>query len=437
MANICELSVENIKEILSKLSHSLKAGYGPAFQHTIISTSAGRILITNDGIQIIKVFDIKHPVANFIVSAVVSHNRSCGDDSKTFIILLNELLIKTEGVVACTLTNKRIQMSRDFRFVLNEVMPTLFLTMDKYCSRTYIPTCMDSPIAVLYSLLLGSMNTHLLEYDAALLSSLLAQMLKSWCAMKRHTSVKSTVAMLTENEEQLFIENPGMSLSTSSLYAGCLISRGFCHIDTNLKATLCGSNQIKFTLLSCGIGPNEEDHTAHLNIAGKHASTGLYDILDYEYVRVKAVMDNIKKQGISLLITRVELSELEKKQCSQYGVAAIHTVPEEELTFLSAMFCVDIIYDLSELSASNHGTLRKCEEIVMNSQTFVGLQPLVTAPICSLVIAGPTAAISRQARLLMKASLRVVQSALTSKESPWYERLVYHLLVHSKRSTDY
>ena len=95
MAKFSELRIEELMGVVSSLKSTVLAGYGPSFQHTLISTQTGRLQITNSGSQILRTTDIDHPIGKYVVSCVSEHQCLLGDNSKSLVVLISELLYRS------------------------------------------------------------------------------------------------------------------------------------------------------------------------------------------------------------------------------------------------------------------------------------------------------------------------------------------------------
>jgi thermosome len=61
--------------------------------------SMGDVVITNDGVTILKEMDIEHPAAKMIVEVAKTQDEECGDGTTTAVIIAGELLKKAEDII--------------------------------------------------------------------------------------------------------------------------------------------------------------------------------------------------------------------------------------------------------------------------------------------------------------------------------------------------
>ena len=91
--------------------------------------SIGDVIITNDGVTILKEIDIEHPAAKMLIEVVKTQDEECGDGTTTAMILAGELLKRSEDLIEQNVHPTII--SEGYRFALEKA--TTFLK--KYPTR--------------------------------------------------------------------------------------------------------------------------------------------------------------------------------------------------------------------------------------------------------------------------------------------------------------
>src|SRR3972149_4642179 len=72
---------------------------GPRGMDKMLVDSLGDVVITNDGVTILKEIDIEHPAAKMIVEVAKTQDQEAGDGTTTAVILAGELLKKAEEMI--------------------------------------------------------------------------------------------------------------------------------------------------------------------------------------------------------------------------------------------------------------------------------------------------------------------------------------------------
>ncbi|MGD9963195.1 MAG: TCP-1/cpn60 chaperonin family protein, partial [Thermoplasmata archaeon] len=81
------------------IADAVRSSLGPRGMDKMLVDSMGDVVITNDGVTILKEIDVEHPAAKMIVEVSKTQDEECGDGTTTAVILAGELLKKAEGLI--------------------------------------------------------------------------------------------------------------------------------------------------------------------------------------------------------------------------------------------------------------------------------------------------------------------------------------------------
>lgn len=425
MANSAEPKVEELLKVASSLKSAITSGYGPSFQHTLISTQTGRLMITNNGSQILKTLNVDHPIGKFIVSCVSEHCSAYGDNSKTFVALISELLyrsslISTDGAERDK-SPLHFQMDADIFHVISETLPKLFSSMTKYCVKYKV--CDRKELAGgMTGLINGTLNSHLLEYDCSHLSKLVTTWTLQW--FSSFTNSKPLVKilnMLIDYNSVVVVENPGKPVSLSQILPGILVSRSFSNYDDS-SLSLPDGKPLKVLIVNCQIESIDDgvlDQNVELEVSENTHPETLSKIIGYKRLRTNAFLNLVRQMDVNLIISSYSLSTLEKTQCSRFGIVAVHSVPEPEIEYICNALNIHPLCSTLELSDRNITEVTACQQVEFGSQSYVHMEldseHLSVKPTC-LVVCAPTDGMSQQVHRLVTNCLRTVRTALTPED---------------------
>lgn len=419
MANAHSLELDDIAVILNTLQSCIVNGYGPSFQHTLVSTSTGKVSVTNSGIQILKSLSLEHPIAHFITSCVESHSKSVGDDSKTFVLLLHDLIRNCHKVVtddqrAFHTSDDQCRLSQDFDFAICEVLPHLLKAMERYIESIDL-TVHDSKTSGIDRIVKSALGTHLLDYDVTFISQLLVTWLESWHCEKRYGNLPECITMLVDHQTSLVIESPGRAMRCSSIISGLLVSRSFSNSDQRSVSAGDGT-MTKILLISCPIETAMDDtvqHKIEMQVSTSSHQETVSKIIGYKRLRTDAFLRTMTEMGIKILFSSSLMSTLEKTLCSRYGITVIHTVPENELRLVAATLGGSILDSTLDFDPSFINEIESCVQTQFGGQNYVHIKfgNASSAKPSTLIVASPTEGLCRQARMLIVDSLKVIRGA--------------------------
>ena len=81
------------------LAESIRTTLGPKGMDKMLVDGLGDIVVTNDGVTILKEMDIEHPAAKMLVEVAKTQEDEVGDGTTTAVIIAGELLKKAEDLL--------------------------------------------------------------------------------------------------------------------------------------------------------------------------------------------------------------------------------------------------------------------------------------------------------------------------------------------------
>src|SRR5574341_1339165 len=81
------------------VAETVRTTLGPKGMDKMLVDSLGDVVITNDGVTILKEMDIEHPAAKMIVEIAKTQDDEVGDGTTTAVVLAGELLKKSENLL--------------------------------------------------------------------------------------------------------------------------------------------------------------------------------------------------------------------------------------------------------------------------------------------------------------------------------------------------
>ena len=81
------------------LAETIRTTLGPKGMDKMLVDGMGDIVVTNDGVTILKEMDIEHPAAKMLVEVAKTQEDEVGDGTTTAVIIAGELLKKAEELL--------------------------------------------------------------------------------------------------------------------------------------------------------------------------------------------------------------------------------------------------------------------------------------------------------------------------------------------------
>ena len=81
------------------IADAVRSSLGPRGMDKMLVDSLGDVVITNDGVTILKEMDVQHPAAKMLVEVAKTQDQEVGDGTTTSVILAGELLKKSLDLI--------------------------------------------------------------------------------------------------------------------------------------------------------------------------------------------------------------------------------------------------------------------------------------------------------------------------------------------------
>ena len=81
------------------VAEAVRTTLGPKGMDKMLVSDSGDVVVTNDGVTILKEMDIEHPAANMIVEVAETQEDEVGDGTTTAVVITGELLDKAEDLL--------------------------------------------------------------------------------------------------------------------------------------------------------------------------------------------------------------------------------------------------------------------------------------------------------------------------------------------------
>ncbi|EQD52597.1 chaperonin beta subunit, partial [mine drainage metagenome] len=81
------------------IADSVRSTLGPRGLDKMLVDSMGDVVVTNDGVTILKEMDVEHPAAKMLVEVAKTQDQEAGDGTTTAVVLAGELLKRAETLI--------------------------------------------------------------------------------------------------------------------------------------------------------------------------------------------------------------------------------------------------------------------------------------------------------------------------------------------------
>ena len=343
-----DLTLDSVVSICRTLDSILKKSFGPNALNVLLCPSGGKLLLTNSSLPILQSLNISHPIGRMLIQAVQSHVSMTGDGSKTFLILVTEILFNIAKRVTANRNIERMAFVKAIENLKSEVipgviLPKLLMHSDKqdFTSRRNICGNNEHLRDIVDTYLQSKLSRATRKHIADLV---VACVLRSLTGLEPG-QLQNSLYNIIENFELVFHENVGGSPLNSRITNGLVITRD---IVRNEKPDMVLEN-IQMIGMNCSLEDSDLDAT----FSGATGES-LHKALLWKQKHLKEYVSILQTYNVTLLLTTAHVSDLMVHLCKEANIFIAHCVEVEELEHFSRTTGCNLVQEASDLKDSIH-----------------------------------------------------------------------------------
>jgi thermosome len=346
------------------IADAVRSTLGPKGMDKMLVDSMGDVVITNDGVTILKEIDVEHPAAKMIIEVAKTQDDECGDGTTTAVILAGELLKKSEELI--TLNIHPTIISSGYRMAAEKAVEIL--------EELATPISPDDEEG-LTNLAITSMTGK----SAGVLREVLAPI--SVKAVKA-VAEDSDGALRADKDNIMMVKKKGGALVDTELIEGILIDKERVHSGMPKEIT-----EPKIALLDCALEYKKTEVDAKIEITSPNQ---LQSFLDEEEKILKGKADKLNGIGANVVICQKGIDDLVQHYLSKSGVMAVQRAKKSDMEKLAKATGGRVVTNLEDLSKDDLGTAGNVAEKKIGGDSLTFITGCKNAKAVSILIRGTT-----------------------------------------------
>ncbi len=315
------------------VADSVRSTLGPKGMDKMLVNTIGDVVITNDGVTILKELDVQHPAAKMLVEVAKTQDTECGDGTTTSVVLAGELLKQSEELInsnvhPTVITNGYNMAAAQAAKILNDI--AIDAKNDKML-KTVADTSLTGKD-------IGD------ESDKQHLSDIVVQAAKYVADKDGRVDTKNI----------RITKKVGGVIADTYLVQGVVIDKELVHSRMPKIA-----KNAKIALFNCGLEVKKTEIDAQIQITDPNK---MNDFLAEEEAGMKAMADHIKEVGATVVYTSKAMDELVQHYLAKYGIMGYRRLKESDLEAIAKATGANICGAVDELTAKDLGTAEQVEE---------------------------------------------------------------------------
>ncbi len=358
-----EAQYNNIRAAMA-IADAVRSTMGPKGMDKMLVDSMGDVVITNDGVTILKEIDVEHPAAKMIVEVAKAQDEECGDGTTTAVVLAGELLKYAQDLID------------------QDIHPTVIADGYRLASKKACEVLENIALEVKpddEELLKKIAETSMTGKVAGANKEMLAEIAyRAVRAVAEEVNGKIRVDLDNIKVEK----KQGGAVEDTELINGIILDKERVHPDMPVVV-----KDAKILLLNAALEVKKTEVDAQIRITDPEQ---LQKFLDQEEKMIRDMVDKIKNAGANVLICQKGIDDLAQHYLAKAGIFAVRRVKKSDMEKLSKATGASILTDLDEIKPEDLGEAGKVEEKRIGEDKMVFITECKQAKAVSILVRGGT-----------------------------------------------
>ncbi|EHQ35331.1 thermosome subunit alpha [Methanoplanus limicola] len=362
---------------------AVRTTLGPKGMDKMLVDTIGDVVITNDGVTILKEMDIEHPAAKMMVEVAKTQDDEVGDGTTTAVVVAGELLKRAEDLLE------------------QDVHPTVIAHGYRLAA--------DKAQA-----LLKEMAIEIKADDIEMLKKIADTAMTGKGAEaakdKLNELVVKAITMIADEDGTVdtdFVKvekKVGGTIEDSEIIEGVVIDKERVHPAMPKKVEAA-----KILLLNAAVEYKKTEVDAEISITSPDQ---LQMFLDEEEKMIKGLVNKIIESGANVLVCQKGIDDIAQHYLAKAGILAVRRVKKSDLTKLARATGASVISSIDAIDTGELGKAGMVEEKKVGGEDMIFVTDCENPKSCTLIVRGGTEHVVDELDRALEDALRVVSVAV-------------------------
>ena len=368
------------------VADAVRSTLGPKGMDKMLVNTIGDVVITNDGVTILKEIDVQHPAAKMVVEVAKTQDSECGDGTTTSVVLAGELLKQSEELINANvhptvITNGYKMASAKAVELLNEI--AVDVKSDKVLKQVAATALTGKSVG---------------EEEEALAD----------VVVKACKSVEENGKVDTKNIR--IQKKIGGVIGDTYLIPGIVVDKEKVH--SRMPARV---EKAKIALLSGALEIKKTEFDAQIQITDP---TAMSSFLAEEENELKAMVEKIKSVGANVVFSQKGVDDLVQHYLAKNGILGYRRLKQSDLEAISKATGATIVGNVMELTKEDLGTAGAVEEKKVGEDGMAFISGCKNPKAITIFVRGGTEHVLEEVERALNDAIRVVGVAIEDGKTP-------------------
>jgi thermosome len=370
------------------IAEAVKSTLGPRGMDKMLVDSLGDVVITNDGVTILKEMDVEHPAAKMIIEVAKTQENEVGDGTTTAVVLAGELLKRAEELLdqdihpTIIARGYRLAASKALEF-LNEIAISIDVNDEELLKR------------IAATAITGKHAEYAVDHLASLVVN----------AIKR--VAEKTEEGYEVDEDNIKIEKrQGGGVTETELVEGIVIDKEVVHAGMPKRV-----KDAKIAVLKAALEVKETETDAEIRITDPDQ---LQKFIEQEEKMIRDMVDKIAGVGANVVFCQKGIDDLAQYYLAKAGILAVRRVKQSDIEKIAKATGAKILTDLRDIKPEDLGEASLVEEKKVGDENMVFVRGCKNPKAVTILVRGGTEHVVDEVERSLTDAIKVTKAAIES-----------------------
>ena len=362
------------------LAETIRTTLGPKGMDKMLVDGLGDIVVTNDGVTILKEMDIEHPAAKMLVEVAKTQEDEVGDGTTTAVIIAGELLKKAEDLLEM------------------EIHPTVI-------SAGYRKAAAKAQ-EILEGISMSASDTETLQSIA------MTAMTGKGTEKARKPLADLIVKAVEMVEEDGVVDKDhininriqGATVEESQIVNGVVIDKG--RLDPSMPKKV---EDARIALLKFPIEVKSLETDAKIKLTDPSQMAAF---IEQEEKMIRDMVDKVIASGANVLFCQKGIDELAQHYLAREGILAVKRVRKSDIERLEKATGARVATNLDDLQAEDLGIAGQVYEKKIFDEILLFVEDCIDPKAVSIILRGSTKHVAEEVERAVDDAIGVVAATV-------------------------
>lgn len=362
------------------LAETVRTTLGPKGMDKMLVDSLGDIVVTNDGVTILKEMDIEHPAAKMLVEVAKTQEDEVGDGTTTAVIIAGELLKKAEGLLDMEIHPTIVSLGyRQAAEKAQQILDNIAINANDQ----------ETLMNVSMTAMTGKGTEKAKEPLAKLIVEAVSQVAEDGKVDIDHVKIE---------------KKDGAVVEESELVQGVIIDKERVH--SGMPDDI---SDAKIALLNCPIEAKETETDAEIRITDP---AQMQAFIDQEEQMIKDMVNSIVDTGADVVFAQKGIDDLAQHYLAKANVMAVRRVKKSDIEKLAKATGANVVTNIADLTSDDLGEAGKVTEKKISGEDMIFVEECKEPKAVTLLIRGSTKHVVDEIARAVEDSIGVIASTV-------------------------